>query len=378
MLVSSPTLAPPPAARTPTLADVVLGRDINQRRAVKRLLLVSHVYVAIWLWTCLSIAYGYSPRIAWLVVAYGMIGQSLFYLLLRSGYSLRFKDPLLCFPQLLFGIGSCTIGYAVVPSGQGSALQILFVLFIYDLHRLTPRQIGRAAILAAALLALTALLMWATHPGDVDLLQQLINIAMVILIIPMLSVVGRAVRRVHLAQLEKKAQLDAVLMDLKALSRRDVLTGATNRRHMMELLDDEIKRQGRTGRAFSVAMLDIDFFKRINDAFGHAVGDRVLQELTAMARAQLRDIDTIGRWGGEEFLILMPETSAADAGTAVDGLRERVCARDWGAIAPGLQVSFSCGIAEHADHEPEERTIERADAALYRTKQYGRNRIAQA
>jgi diguanylate cyclase (GGDEF)-like protein len=97
-----------------------------------------------------------------------------------------------------------------------------------------------------------------------------------------------------------------VLSELRTLSEHDALTGAVNRRHMMALLNEELKRQRRAHRPFSVAMVDIDFFKRVNDDHGHAVGDLVLKKLVLMTREALRETDVIARWGGEEFLVLLP------------------------------------------------------------------------
>jgi diguanylate cyclase (GGDEF)-like protein len=361
-----------------SLARVVLGQDSVQRRAVKRLLLISHAYAVIWFALGLSINIGYAPPSVWLLVIYGVIGQSTFYILLRGGYTLHLKDPLFCFPQALFGVGAVVIGYALIPYGQGASLQVLFVLLVYDLHRLSPRQIG--IVSGAAVVALSSLVgaEWVLGSEGVDLRQESLNIGMAVIVILMLSAVSGAVRRVHIHQLEQKAELDKVLSELRTLSEHDALTGAANRRHMMALLNEELKRQRRAHRPFSVAMIDIDFFKRVNDDHGHAVGDLVLKQLVLMTREALRETDVVARWGGEEFLVLLPLLPVAAAAAAVDNLRQRVEQHNWTQYAAGLQVTFSSGVAEHELAVSLEQTIERADGALYRAKEHGRNRVEQA
>jgi diguanylate cyclase (GGDEF)-like protein len=183
------------------------------------------------------------------------------------------------------------------------------------------------------------------------------------------------VRAIRLRQLEQKAELAGVLTQLEFLSRRDALTGAFNRRHMTTLLDEEHKRQRRTGRPMAIAMLDIDWFKQVNDRHGHAAGDSVLKQLTQAAGAALRQTDVLARWGGEEFLLLMPETTLAQALVVAERAREQVRRCDWSQVASGLAVSISCGVSEHAGDRPLAQTLERADAALYRAKQEGRNRV---
>ncbi len=363
------------APRSLRLADWVLGHDPVQRRAVKRLLLVSHAYAVIWVLVAVSIQTGMSSPWAWLVVAYGVVGQSVFYAVLRAGLTLKLADPLFCFPQVLFGVVSVVLGYNLLPFAQGSSLQVLFVLLVYDLHRLSIRQIGIVAMVAAALLSLSVALTWLLRREGLDLRQEALNIGMTMLVIPMLSNVSSAVRRVHVNQMEKRIELDKVLGELKTLSQRDALTGCVNRRYMVELLDEELKRQRRNGRAFCLAMLDVDHFKQINDGYGHGVGDLVLQQLAVLAQDTLSGTDVMARWGGEEFLVLLPETRLDDATAVVERLRQKTARQDWGALSPGLQVTFSGGVVEHDCQLSVEQSIDLADAALYRAKQGGRNRV---
>lgn len=366
---------PLPKALDQRLADLVFGCDPVQRRAVKRLIFATNGYLVLWCLLGLAVLADIAqPRGLW-VVAYGVFGQCAFYALLRSGATIRLPEPLLCFPQALYGVVGVALTYGLQSFGQGPALQLLFVILVYDLHRLTRRQIAIIAVMATLLLAGTVLGMSYLWPQTINLRQEGFNMIMAAVAMPALVAIGRIVRSVYLRHLAQEAALATTLAGLKTLSQTDALTGAFNRRHMGSLLDLELKRHKRTGRPFCVAMLDIDCFKRINDGHGHAVGDVVLQQLTAMARDNLPETDLVARWGGEEFLILLPEASAADAKITIDSLRQLVHEYDWGQHSPELRVSFSCGVAEHQARFSLEQTIERADAALYRAKNNGRNRV---
>jgi diguanylate cyclase (GGDEF)-like protein len=124
----------------------------------------------------------------------------------------------------------------------------------------------------------------------------------------------------------------------------------------------------------ALAMIDIDHFKRINDGHGHAVGDAVLQKMAEVARAGMRVGDVLARWGGEEFLLLMPHTAPADAALVLQRFRESMAEAGFDGLAPGLTVTFSAGLTQIEPHESHEAAIERADRALYRAKHAGRDR----
>jgi diguanylate cyclase (GGDEF)-like protein len=124
-----------------------------------------------------------------------------------------------------------------------------------------------------------------------------------------------------------------------------------------------------------VALLDIDWFKRINDSHGHGVGDEVLRRFAGVLKDQLRAADALARWGGEEFLLLMPGTRLDDARVVLDRLREVSAGAGFDGIAPDLKVSFSAGVVEVTEGEAQDAAIDRADRALYRAKQNGRNRV---
>lgn len=163
-----------------------------------------------------------------------------------------------------------------------------------------------------------------------------------------------------------------------ALIEVDEVTGLLKRHAMDRELKEEHARARRGKSPFAVAMADIDHFKAINDTYGHPFGDHVLAELSARLAAGLRPYDRVYRYGGEEFLVLLPGTSGDKARRVLDRLRRRIAAKEIREGETAVKVSVSIGVAEFAPRRSIRRLIETADAALYRAKQGGRNRVELA
>lgn len=167
-----------------------------------------------------------------------------------------------------------------------------------------------------------------------------------------------------------------LMAELRRLSRLDGLTEVFNRRAIEEQLHDEARRAVRSQRPFSVLMIDADYFKGINDRFGHAAGDDALRHLTRIMKAQMRDVDRIGRFGGEEFVAMLPGTAATEALNAAERLRDAVLRRPWAWQGEVLPLTVSIGVAAWRGPQDEvPALLKRADAALYRAKALGRDRF---
>jgi diguanylate cyclase (GGDEF)-like protein len=165
---------------------------------------------------------------------------------------------------------------------------------------------------------------------------------------------------------------------IEELAELDELTGAYNRRCIMRMLDEEIARAGRNGSPCSIALIDLDWFKRINDAFGHPTGDEVLRTFAITMFANIRSIDRFGRYGGEEFLLVLPDMGTDNATRALDRLRAIIAELDWSAFSPDMRVTISAGVTTLKPEETPDTFLARADSALYTAKARGRNRIANA
>jgi len=164
---------------------------------------------------------------------------------------------------------------------------------------------------------------------------------------------------------------------LKESNQHDVLTKIYNRQYFDQQLAREIARQKRYKKPFSIIMYDIDFFKRVNDKYGHQAGDEVLKKLSNLVASQIRDIDTLARWGGEEFMILMPETNAQGAALFAERIRAEV---ERAEMIPHECITISLGVVEASSEEKIDdlSLLDRLDAALYLAKNSGRNQVQVA
>ncbi len=161
--------------------------------------------------------------------------------------------------------------------------------------------------------------------------------------------------------------------ELEKLATTDALTKIHNRYSVMQILEQEVRRAKRYKLPLSVMMYDIDHFKKINDRYGHDVGDSVLTELTRLVERVLRDVDTLGRYGGEEFLIIMPSTYKEDAKTLADRLLELVRGHEFKYVG---ELTISLGLAQLETKESKTQFFKRLDQLLYRSKKSGRDRLS--
>jgi len=153
----------------------------------------------------------------------------------------------------------------------------------------------------------------------------------------------------------------------------DFLTGVSNRRHLYQLFTYEVERARRYRQPFSVVLFDVDNFKQVNDTHGHLMGDRVLKGLTQLTLRLLRNVDDLGRWGGEEFLILLPETDVVGAQRLAERVRSALAQQRFD-IAGSVTASF--GVTTYLPNDTLETMLHRADEALYQAKREGRNHVA--
>ncbi|WP_287366908.1 GGDEF domain-containing protein, partial [Thauera sp.] len=177
---------------------------------------------------------------------------------------------------------------------------------------------------------------------------------------------------------ERILKLQEELDDASRQMRHDQLTGALNRRGLEEMFEKEAARAQRRGAALSIALLDIDHFKKLNDTLGHHTGDAALVHLANVVRKHLRPQDVLARFGGEEFLILLPETETDDAYRAMVRLQRELTREFFMADQQKIVITFSAGVTPIAPGEVLESAMKRADAAMYQAKQAGRNRVMQA
>lgn len=179
---------------------------------------------------------------------------------------------------------------------------------------------------------------------------------------------------------EKNRELELANKRLRKLSITDGLTELFNHRHIHQLLREEFERSRRTGEPMAVAMLDLDRFKQVNDTYGHPTGDVILYETAQILKETAREIDMVGRYGGEEFIVILPDTDEDAAAKFAERVRGQVAEHVYRDETTEVRMTVSSGVASfpEAAVEEEETLLKRADEALYRAKESGRNRVVRA
>jgi diguanylate cyclase (GGDEF)-like protein len=294
----------------------------------------------------------------------------------HSGWSHRRADPTLFLPQQLFAI-SIALGMTLLAPQIGfQPLATLFAISAFsfmapDARSLIVCWIAAAAGAAGVIFILGPRLAMPTS----TLAGQALTGGVVIGLLARCLWIATFFRHLQRRLTEKNAALKAAVERIEVMANRDELTGLANRRAITAWLNEQIDTAGHTGAPLSVALLDIDHFKKINDTFGHHAGDRALQIFAQLTAATIRSTDRIGRYGGEEFLLVLIGTPLDAAKEPLERLRKTLAAHQWDAIEPGLRVTITIGATQHTSRETAEELIRRADMALYLGKESGRDRV---
>ena len=292
----------------------------------------------------------------------------------EANWNDRFKDHYLTVPQSVGSISIQLLAMFLAPEIGFYFALVIFIVLGFGALRMSSRQAG--LVWTYATLGLTFLFVMTDRPIG---LPMATSAERTLALLCLVSVLGRCAftglygSSMREMLYKRGRELKEAHARIEELVQVDELTGVLSRRYIMRALSDEMTRAQRGGECCSIAIIDLDHFKRINDRFGHPVGDEVLQSFAIAVGANIRSIDRLGRYGGEEFLLVLPQVSKDQAAAAVNRLRKIVADLNWTAISDGLMVSMSAGVAQvHANEAPGE-ILARADAALYRAKDAGRN-----
>ena len=301
-----------------------------------------------------------------------------FYVALRSGWSRRLSDPSMTASQMAFAIMMLGLGYLLTPQVRGVFLMILPLVLLFGAFTLTPARCRQLGWFAVAVLGVAmGLSVWVEWDNATLKAGRVIFLASAV-VLPLAAAMAGRLSAMRSQLRTQKHDLRDALQSNMLMAKQDTLTGLPNRRHALELMAYEEKRAQRQQVAICISVLDIDHFKNVNDTFGHATGDEVLRLFAQASVACLRTVDVLARWGGEEFVLLMPDTTLAVGVMVVERLRNHLARADVWQSLPQVKVTFSAGIAAHMAHEAMEATLSRADAALYQAKSQGRNCTVQA
>ena len=357
-----------------------------ERRRRQRLGMLAMVFASYAVDTALLIAIAATgaldTTVPWAYAAAGAAACGLFYGLLGSGWSERFADHYMAMPQMVVSVVINLAFIAWVPQIGVLLMMVLFIIFAFGSLRMNVRRVVIGAVLLS--FAVAALIAFAGERLSLPMAtwqQRLVCGLWFALILARTTLLGLYGSQVREELARRNAQLATTFARLDELASHDELTGTLNRRSIMRLLEEERERTRRSGQSFGVAMLDIDHFKQVNDRFGHLVGDQVLRRFAQTVTEGMRGTDRLGRFGGEEFLLLLTVTEGSDAvATAAERVRSSVASCHWAEIAPGLELTVSAGVSMCGRDDTTEQLLDRADRALYVAKREGRNcvRLGQA
>ncbi|MDP1867700.1 MAG: GGDEF domain-containing protein [Bradyrhizobium sp.] len=359
-------------------ASDLIKRRVSQRRQMFSVQAASYSLGALVL-----LVYSYAGTVSVVIPStYFLSGLSLtgfFVVLSETGFNDRFEDHYLTIFQMGCNV-ALQLGFLMAAPEIGyTFLSVLFLIFGFGALRMTSQQ--AIAVWTLTTLGLAPIFLLTDLPIAMPVstpAERAAAMLAFVLTIGQCAFVGLYGSSMRKMLYNRSSELKAANRRIEELAELDELTGSLNRRCIMHVLDEEVVRAHRGNTPCSVALIDLDWFKRINDTYGHPTGDEVLRAFAITVFANIRPIDKFGRYGGEEFLLLLPETSGEGAARILDRLRAIIADLDWSAFSPGMQVTISAGVATLKPNETPDIILARADSALYAAKARGRNRIASA
>jgi diguanylate cyclase len=297
------------------------------------------------------------------------------YILFRTGLNLWMSDPSLTFIQMCAANLVVMYGIYYIYEIRGFLLSMYIVILLFGIFRLYTRQFLFVSAFALLTYGIDIFLLNIFHPQAINPKIESFQWFGIAIVLISVSLIGGKISSIRRELNVSRKKLQSSLTVIREMAIHDDLTGFYNRSHLMDLIESENNRSVRTGSVFSLVMMDIDKFKKINDTYGHQIGDQVLRTFAAVIRSILRKTDFCGRYGGEEFLIVLTQTDLQAAKLFAERIRDCVENSFFPDLGPDSRVTVSIGLAEHRTQENIEKTISRADESLYKAKKGGRNRV---
>jgi diguanylate cyclase (GGDEF)-like protein len=353
-----------------------LNADSGQRFRLTQTWLAGMLVIILVLVLHLGRAMGYvEPVPLWWWTAATLGGVALVLATMHSGLNRRLRDPALTMPQMIYGILCAAWAYTFTGDARVIACLLLAIILMFGAFGLSVRQILGLGAFALAVFAAVMVTMAHRQPLHYPPRLEVCYFAGLFAMVGGLTLLTVRLQILRQRMRRQKTELEAALAHIQRLATHDELTGLVNRRRMQELLENERLRSRRSGSTWCVAIIDLDHFKRVNDEHGHSIGDAALRALGHHAQALVRKTDVLARWGGEEFVLLLPDTSLPLGAISLDRLRAHFHAAPLQVHGVELALSFSAGITQHEGGESVAHTLERADRLCYDAKAKGRNRV---
>lgn len=374
----------PPPPTPPLRWTVLLGTDPDMRLRVGQFFVACALMLAQWVFVLGVSQYeGVRglPVGIWLISSLAV--YLVFYGLLRSGRSTAWSDPSLTQAQVLASLVLTAAAYPFVGRVGALVPGAMMIILCFGMFRLSTGLVWRAGVFGWVMLALV--MAWNPWQAWGDRWHDSVVLVSTAVLFGATGFLAERLMRIRVRLSEQREKLNEALARIEALAHRDSLTGLFNRRFGDALLEQALNRQRRDpGQALSVVLIDLDHFKRVNDQHGHAMGDAVLQAFANAGRETFREGDPFVRWGGEEFLLVLPGSDPAATHLALARLRAALtpALEATGALAAFVDrpegqpaLTFSAGLTAWRAGDTVRAMLERADRALYRAKDEGRDRV---
>lgn len=298
-----------------------------------------------------------------------------FPLLFITGLNKRFADPSLTMIQTLWAAIVIVGSLYFVNQMRMVILLFSILTMVFGAFRLRPIQFFYLTTCLVVGYGVVIFALRHNYPWFINLQTEVIQWATYSVVVGACAYLGSMQSKLRRTVRQQNQLLRDSVKEARKLAITDPLTGLYNRRHVMEMIQYQKKLAERNGTEFVVIYADLDHFKKVNDRYGHGIGDQVLQRFAEIAGGSVRRIDFVSRFGGEEFVIVLVATSLEKAKTVAERLRSATEGEDMDDLAPGLGITVSLGVTAYRAGEEIDAMITRADQALYQAKQEGRNRI---
>jgi diguanylate cyclase (GGDEF)-like protein len=360
------------------------GLDRDKSRRLYRAILVCAIGISYLIDTFMYGLFALAGTIeGWIVGVYGAAGLGhlvLFSLIHWYADVERREDPQLVAWQMGYAVLVQILGMALAPQLAPVFIGTMSIVFAFGSLRIELRTALVSWLIAFAGVGLVlAVPMHRTlgivEPSRIETILLCTSFALIALRTTLLGYYGSAMR---MRLYKVNAALGRAKHDAEKLAASDPLTGALSRRAILPLIERSVKRVVRVGTPACVAMIDLDWFKSINDRFGHLVGDQVLKRVVDRVRECSRESDVLGRYGGEEFVLLLQGADENSGARLVERIRSAVSGADWSDLGAGLKVTVSCGISRIRPTDTINSVLARADKALYEAKRGGRDQLRVA
>lgn len=292
-----------------------------------------------------------------------------------TGFNLRFNDPSFTRPQILWVIFTVTVVMIFTVEIRPLLLMAYLMVMLFGAFRLNLKDFIQITLITLTCYLVALLIIALKHPDSVKADQEVLVALSFLALMIGFALMGGEFSEVRRKLIKKNKQLISALNTIEELAITDDLTGLHNRRYLMDVLQQQKALSNRGQYGFVICFFDLDHFKQINDQYGHGVGDIVLKHFARISQKNVREVDYVARIGGEEFVVLLADSSISQAKIVSERISDELEQFSFGDIAPALVMTTSVGITEYRTAETVEETLHRADLCLYQAKDMGRNCI---